>query len=130
MSNNLIVKWDDAKLCENEAYQVMFKETTTGKWKSSRSNTVKAFMKMEGLQPQTTYVFRVRVVNDISGDEGPFGPESDTITTGESAALGMMKVSTMVYNNPIPVYALPLMEFRAARNEHAKSRKLCLGECL
>ncbi|CAG2227309.1 unnamed protein product [Mytilus edulis] len=127
MSTNLIVKWDDAKLCENEAYQVMFKETTTGKWKSTRSNTVKAFMKMEGLQPQTPYVFRVRVVNDISGDEGPFGPESDTITTGESAALGMMKVSTMVYNNPIPVYALPLMEFRAARNEHAKSRKLCLG---
>ncbi|OPL33062.1 hypothetical protein AM593_02322, partial [Mytilus galloprovincialis] len=57
MSNHLIVKWEEAILCENETYQVMFKEGTTGKWKSCRSNTIKAFMKMEGLQPQTPYVF-------------------------------------------------------------------------
>lgn len=130
MSNHLIVKWEDATLGENETYQVMFREGITGKWKLCRSNTVKAYMKMEGLQPQTPYVFRVRVINDISGEERPFGPDSDTITTGESPALGMMKMSTMVYHKPIPVYALPVTEVKAARNNHAKTRKLYLGECL
>ncbi|XP_071169828.1 uncharacterized protein [Mytilus edulis] len=127
MSNHLIVKWEDATLGENETYQVMFREGITGKWKLCRSNTVKAYMKMEGLQPQTPYVFRVRVINDISGEERPFGPDSDTITTGESPALGMMKMSTMVYHKPIPVYALPVTEVKAARNNHAKTRKLYLG---
>lgn len=127
MSNHLIVKWEDTELGENEAYKVMYKEESTGKWKSCRSNTVKALMKMEGLQPQTPYVFRIKVINDTTGEERPFGPDSDPITTGESSALGMMKMSTMVYNNPIPVYALPVTEVKAARNAHAKTRKLYLG---
>lgn len=110
MSNHLIVKWEDTKLGENEAFKVMFKEGSTGKWKTCRSNTVKNLMKMEGLQPQTPYVFRIKVINDTTGEERPFGPDSDPITTGESSALGMMKMSTMVYNSPIPVYALPVTE--------------------
>lgn len=128
MSNHLIVKWEDTELGENEAYKVMFKEESIGKWKSCRSNTVKALMKMEGLQPQTTYVFRIKLINDTTGEERPFGPDSDPITTGESSALGMMKMSTMVYHNPILVYALPVSEVKAARNEYAKTRKLYLGE--
>ncbi|VDI64633.1 Hypothetical predicted protein [Mytilus galloprovincialis] len=127
MSNHLLVKWEETELGENEAYQIMFKEGTTGIWKSCMSNTVKSSMKMEGLQPQTAYVFRVRVVNNRSGEERPFGLESDPITTGQSAALGIMKMSTMVYNDPIPVYALPVFEVNAARNEYAKTRKLHVG---
>jgi hypothetical protein len=54
-------------------------------------------------------VFRVRVVNVISGVEGKFSIESDSITTGKSQALGMKQLSTLIYEKPIAIYALLIM---------------------
>jgi hypothetical protein len=48
---------------------------------------------IERLHAETSYVFRVRVVNVFSGVEGKFSIESDSITTGKSQALGMKLLS-------------------------------------
>jgi hypothetical protein len=50
------------------------------------------------------------------------------ITTGKSQALGMKQLSTLIYEKPIAVYALPVTELKDARNTKAKTRKLTLGK--
>ena len=106
----------------------MYKEGQNGMWVYCKSNTAIAMYKIEGLHAETSYVFRVRVVNVFSGVEGKFSIESDSITTGKSQALGMKQLSTLIYEKPIAIYALPVTELKDARNTKAKTRKLTLGK--
>jgi hypothetical protein len=128
MSNNLLLKWEGVELCADDAYQIMYKEGQNGMWVYCKSNTATAMYTIEGLHAETSYVFRVRVVNVISGVEGKFSIESDSITTGKSQALGMKQLSTLIYEKPIALYALPVTELKDARNTKAKTRKLTLGK--
>jgi hypothetical protein len=128
MSNNLILKWEGVELCENDAYQMMYKEGQSGMWVYCKSNIVTTTYKIEGLHAETSYVFRVRVVNAFSGVEGKFSIESNPIITGKSQALGMKRLSTLIYGKPNAVYALPVTELKDARNTAAKTRKLKLGK--
>ena len=84
MSNNLILKWEGVELCANDAYQIMYKEGQSGMWVYCKSSIVTTTYKIEGLHAETSYVFRVRVVNAFSGVEGQFSIESDSITAGKS----------------------------------------------
>ena len=128
MFNNLILKWQGVELCANDAYQIMYKEGQNGKWVYCKSNAGNAMYTIEGLQAETSYVFRVRVINAFSGVEGKFSIESKPITTGKSQALGMKQFSTLIYEKPIAVYELPVTELKDARNTKAKTRKLTLGK--
>ena len=128
MSNNLLLKWEGVELCADDAYQIMYKKGQNGMWVSCKSNTATAMYTIEGLQAETSYVFRVRVVNAFSGFEGKFSIDSDPITTGKSQALGMKKLSTLTCEKPIAIYALPVTELKDTRNTAAKTRKLTLGK--
>ena len=122
------MKWQGVELCANDAYQIMYKEGQSGMWVYCKSNIVTTTYKIEGLHAETSYVFRVRVVNAFSGVEGKFSIESNPITTDKSQALGMKQLSTLIYEKPIAVYELPVTELKDARNPAAKTRKLILGK--
>jgi hypothetical protein len=128
MSNSLLLKWEGVELCSDDAYQIMYKEGQNGKWVYCKSNIETTMYKIEGLHADTSYVFRVRVINAFSEVEGKFSIESKPITTGKSQALGMKELSTLTCKKPIAVYALPVTELKDARNTKAKTRKLTLGK--
>lgn len=133
MSDHLNLIWEHSEhICDEEIYQINFKELPTGKWKVFHpiKPCVSQMVVVDGLKAETSYIFKVRVIDENSGYEGTFSPESDLIKTGVSPGLRIMRKSQKGANGPPDVYMLPVTENKAARNETAQTRKFTLGKSI
>lgn len=113
-------------LAIEEAFQISYRENK-GKWKTVDTLTKENIFIISGLKAQTTYNFRVRTINDTTGEEGQYSMKSDDIPTGKSPALEIKQKSSLIDNSTPPVYKLPITEDITARNTSAKTRKFVLG---
>ncbi|XP_052078202.1 uncharacterized protein LOC127716136 [Mytilus californianus] len=127
-SDKIELIWDSLRpLTDEEAFQVSYRDSN-GKWKTVDKTTNKTIMTIRGLKAETSYFFRVRLINDTTGEEGQYSMQSDAILTGKSSALEIKKKSSLLKNSTPPVYQLPIKEDTTARNPSAKTRKFVLGD--
>lgn len=129
-SDHINLKWNhNEELEEEECYQIVMKQLPFDKWKTIQ--TAKPIncrtLTVDCLREETSYVFKVGVVNHKTGLEGPFSSESDVITTGESQVLKMMKMSEKIENGMPAIFKLPIQEVKLARNDRFQTRKFTLG---
>lgn len=105
------------------------KKHPDGNWKDFKTTNpcIGGLSSVDGLKAKTSYVFKVRVVNGRTGEEGSFSSESDVISTGESPAFKIMRISKKIEDNIPAVYRLPIQEVKHARNEGSQTRKFILG---
>ena len=108
----------------------MFKEEPNGKWKPyiMKEACSKSLITINGLKAETGYVFKVRIVNDSTGVEGKFSPQSEVFNTKPSPALGILQKAELIDRGPPEVYRLPIRENATARNDAAKTRTFSLGK--
>ena len=80
------------------------------------------------LKANTRFSFQVRVVHEDG--EGPYGPESDVVTTSSSPATRIVEFAPVTRNGkPSPnVHALPITENKQGRNIAAKTKKFEIGK--
>ncbi|CAC5357655.1 unnamed protein product [Mytilus coruscus] len=129
-SDHVILKWEHAhRLTEDEFYQIVMKQHPDGKWKvfQTQKPCIHRILTVDGLKAETSYIFKVRVANDITGEEDIFSTESDVITTGESPAFRIMKRSEKIEEGSPAVYRLPIKEVSKSRNVGSQTRKFILG---
>ncbi|CAC5383634.1 unnamed protein product [Mytilus coruscus] len=130
MSDSTDLQWKTNRaLTADESFQIMYKEAPNGKWKqfNNKGMCKEPIITVNGLQAETSYIMKVRIVNECTGTDGPFSEESDTIKTRQSPAIGMLKSSEKVSSDVPSIYRLPIKENVSARNESAKTRKFYLG---
>lgn len=103
------------------------KEESNTKWKIVKEDCVNE-AQLNDVMANTTYFFRVRVIH--SDEEGPYSAVSDAITTKQSPAQKLVSVSVEKEGQTTPpkIYAIPVTEIHAARNEKSKTRKLEIGK--
>jgi len=107
-------------------YQIRFKDVDKDfMWKILPNEFSDTPATISNLKADTKYVFQVQAVYD--DDEGPYSETSDEIVTLQSPATRLLRHSLRVSDGEPAVYALPLTEFRPARNEQAKTRKFSIG---
>ncbi|VDI01172.1 Hypothetical predicted protein [Mytilus galloprovincialis] len=95
-SDHIILKWNtNRELDEEEFYQIKMKKLPGGYWKIFKTTypCIIGIVCVSGLKAKTSYVLKVRVANDNTGEEGSFSSESDVITTANSPAFKMMMMS-------------------------------------
>lgn len=132
-SDELVLQWRTSRrLNENENYQIMFKEHPVGRWKHYTTNhaCTQPKLTITGLKPDTSYVFKVRIMDDARGAEGSYTKESNPIATKPSPARHILGNAEKIEIGPPNVYRLPIRENVTARNEKAKTRKFNLGELI
>lgn len=129
-SDHIILKWEHTgELGEDEFYQISMKQHPEGKWKifQTQKLCINSLVHVDGLKAETAYVFKVRIANDKTGEEGPYSPESDVATTGESPAFKIMRKSKKIQSSIPAIYRLPIQEVTEARNTTSQTRKFILG---
>ncbi|WAR30914.1 hypothetical protein MAR_033456, partial [Mya arenaria] len=126
-SDFIDLSWGEPLNFQDGSYfQVLMKDVDpNSKWKFYNKEFTTASGKIEDINSNTKFVFRVRVVHEHG--EGPYSPESDVIITFPSPASRIVYFSTKVEGENPTTYALPLTEHRAARDVIAKSRQFILG---
>lgn len=131
--DHINLKWEhNKKLSDEELYQINFKSAPNGEWKvfSPTKPCRSRMIVIDGLEAETSYIFKVRVTNKDTGNKGPFSHESEIIKTGISPALQIKQFSKKIATGPPDVYMLPITENKAARNETSQTRKFTLGKSL
>lgn len=131
-SDSTLLQWRaERELTENEVYQIILKEHPNGKWRPyvSKERCSKPRFTITGLKANTSYIFKVKIIDDSTGKDGQFTEESDPIHTRESPALGVLQKAEQIESGPPKVYQLPIKENISARNKKAKTRKFFLGNC-
>lgn len=130
-SHEVNLKWEyNRELEEEEFYQLFIKQHPEGRWRNFQrrpKQSSQPFMNVDGLKPETSYVFKVQVANYRTGEEGCFGPASDMITTGESLAFKIIKKCTQISKGIPAVYGLPIQELQQEKNERSQIRKFTFG---
>ncbi|XP_071148474.1 uncharacterized protein [Mytilus edulis] len=130
-SDSTLLQWRaERELTENEVYQIILKEHPNGKWRPyvSKERCSKPRFTITGLKANTSYIFKVKIIDDSTGKDGQFTEESDPIHTRESPALGVLQKAEQIESGPPKVYQLPIKENISARNKKAKTRKFFLGK--
>ncbi|XP_076084709.1 uncharacterized protein LOC143055449 isoform X3 [Mytilus galloprovincialis] len=130
-SHEVNLKWEyNRELGEEEFYQLFIKQHPEGRWRIFQrpKQSSQPFMNVDGLKPETSYVFKVRVANNRTDEEGCFGPASDMITTGESLAFKIIKNCTLISKGIPAVYGLPIQELQQEKNEGSQIRKFTFGK--
>lgn len=131
-SNQIILKWEHKEeLKDGQFYQIVMKQHPLGKWEALKTHKpcIHRFLKVDCLRANTSYVFKVHVENNATGEKGPCSPESEVIVTGESIspALRIMKRSEKIKDGIPSIFKLPVQEILQARNEESLTRKFILG---
>lgn len=125
------LKWHEYKRLDSfESYQLKFRETDTDKWFIYESETLIAqpSVFIHGLKPKTSYIFKVRVANWQTSEEGPFSDESEVIKTRKSTADFLLSKSVLIQEKNPKIYMLPIKEIKAARDNIYYTRKYTLGK--
>lgn len=125
------LKWCEYKFLDiNECYQVKFRETPSGKWTIYDSETLilEPRVLIRGLKPNTSYIFKVRVRNYQTMEEGPFSDESKIIRTGKSAADFLLNKAELIQQKSPKLYLLSIKEIKAARDDIYYLRKYTFGK--
>lgn len=110
----------------SSCYQIRYKDTEKQKWYFYPDNPDRATVTIDNLQAKTAYKFQVRAITN--DEEGPYSPESGEICTKASLASRLLEFTTKVKDDHPSIYQLHSTENKAARNEHAKTRKFELGK--
>lgn len=129
-SDHVLLRWNhDGELDVDDFYQIRMKKYPVGNWKDCKPSKpiIERAFYVDGLKAKTSFVFKVRVANSKTGEEGSFSSESDVITTGESPAFKIMRMSEQIEVGDPAVYKLPIHEVKQARNERSQTRKFILG---
>jgi hypothetical protein len=130
-SNCITLQWKRvSQLSFDQEYQIQYKQMPDGRWtthnQSISYDSTRA--SVSGLKAQSSYSFRIRVIDAKKGKEYPFSPESSIFETPESPALKMRYRSTSLKPGNPELLRLPTKEDLKSRNSKVKSRKLSIGE--
>lgn len=128
--NAFTLQWNEHQSLENyETYQVKYKETE-GKWNiyDHETSIKQPSILINGLKPNTPYIFKVRVTNCHTSEDGPYSDESEIIKTKTSATNFLMSRSELIQENGPPIYMLPVSEVKPSRDEFRLTRKYILGK--
>ncbi|XP_048731383.1 uncharacterized protein LOC125648383 [Ostrea edulis] len=118
-----------SQLFSDQEYQIQYKELPHGRWNIYNQSISydSTRTSVSGLKSQSSYSFRIRVIDGRKGKEYPFSPESPVFETPESPALKMRDRSTLFKCGNPNVFRLSLKEILKARNSKVKSKKLSIG---
>ncbi|XP_053389333.1 uncharacterized protein LOC128552325 [Mercenaria mercenaria] len=129
LPDTITLSWDPpSQLDEKDLYEISFKvQDHDHQWKILSDKFTTTTADAKNLKSNTAYIFRVRVV--CENNEGPWSVESDVILTLESLASQIVKFAVKIKDgDPSPaIYALPMTEIQAARDEKAMLRKFEFG---
>lgn len=129
-SDNIQLEWEtENELEQGHCFEIYYKIHNEGRWVQYLSETPCKLTRIliENLQPQTSYIFKIKIVSEKSEFEGPSSLLSDKITTKESAITNLLSTTKLICDTPIKQYQLPLTENKEARNELFKTRKYYIG---
>ncbi|XP_048731385.1 uncharacterized protein LOC125648384 isoform X1 [Ostrea edulis] len=118
-----------SQLSSDQEYQIQYKDMSDGRWyiynQSVSYDSTRT--SVSGLKSQSSYSFRIRVIDTRKGKEYPFSLESPVFETPESPALKMRYRSKLFKSGNPDVFRLPTKEVLKARNSKVKSKKLSIG---
>lgn len=102
----------------------------TTKWEYHKDCLSENSFKLEGLEPNSKFVFQVRMI--LQDEEGPYSEISDALET-LSASRYLLSGSDIWTGNPgqqneIDKKTLPFVEDKSFRNRSVKTRKLVIGK--
>ena len=107
-------------------YQIRYRDVDgNGKWNFYKGEYDTTAAILTDLKADANFKFQVRVVHDDC--DGPFGPESDIVTTPCKPATKIAPLASVVRPGNPTIYKLPLIEVLKARNYTARTRKLEIG---
>lgn len=130
-SDNIQLEWEtENELEQGHCFEIYYKIHNEGRWVQYLSETTCKLTRIliENLQPETSYIFKIKIVSEKTEFEGPSSLLSDIITTKESYVNDLLRTTKLIDENPINQYQLPLTENREARNELFKTRKYWIGK--
>jgi hypothetical protein len=130
-SDCITLQWKRvSRLSSDQEYQIQYKQMPDGRWtihnQSISHDSTRA--SVSGLKAQSSYSFRIRVIDARKGKEYPFSPESSVFETPESPALKIRCCSALFRSGNPDVFRLPTKEDLKARNNEVKSKKLSIGK--
>ncbi|XP_053407654.1 uncharacterized protein LOC123547434 isoform X2 [Mercenaria mercenaria] len=127
--DTITLSWDPpSQFDEKDHYEISFKlQDHDDKWKILPDKFATTIAEAKDLKSNTAHIFRVRVAGE--NNEGPWSAESDAILTSESLASQLIRFAVKIKDgDPAPaIYALPMTEIQAARDEKAMLRKFEFG---
>ncbi|KAK3084439.1 hypothetical protein FSP39_013548, partial [Pinctada imbricata] len=128
-SNHLTLSWPDLELREeHDVLEVFLKEAKYGSWRQCSDSSMdhtNTLCTIDGLRPDTQYVFKIRLTNECTGKSGPFSSVSDVVQTKPSPAMLYKSKSTVLRNSM--VYQLPMEEDIKYLDRKNKIRKYDIG---
>lgn len=111
--------------CQGDQYQVHIQNYQSGV--EALQNFTKNSGKVEGLQPNSSYIFKVCLVM-ANGETSQCSDNSAQVTTHKSFASKLVHQSRLLEESDgVSMYAVPMTELTTGRNEIARTRKFDIG---